>query len=37
MFVRRKKNPMKVRNKSAVMATPRNVEESGEAAAVGYD
>lgn len=37
MFVRRNTKPMKVKNKKAVTAAPRRVEDRGEAAAAGYD
>jgi hypothetical protein len=37
MFVRRTTNPMSVKNKKAVIATPRSVEDIGDDAAVGYD
>lgn len=36
MFVRRRRNPITVRNKKAVNATPNSVEESGDVAAAGY-
>jgi hypothetical protein len=36
MFVRRSTNPITVKNTNAVKATPRRVDERGEAAAVGY-
>jgi hypothetical protein len=37
MFVRRTTNPMSVKNKKAVIATPSSVDDIGEDAAVGYD
>lgn len=37
MFVRRTTNPMIVKNKKAVIATPSSVEDNGEDAADGYD
>ena len=37
MFVRRTTNPISVKNKKAVIATPSSVDDSGEDAAVGYD
>lgn len=35
-FVRRRVNPMAVRNRKAVNATPRSVDDSGDDAAAGY-
>jgi hypothetical protein len=37
MFVRRATNPMSVKNKKAVIATPSSVDDIGEDAADGYD
>lgn len=37
MFVRLMTKPMKVRKTKAVTATPRRVEDKGDAAAAGYD
>ena len=37
MFVRRRTKPMVVKNKKAVIATPRSVDDSGDVAAAGYD
>ena len=37
MFVRLTTNPMSVKNKKAVIATPSRVDDIGEDAAVGYD
>lgn len=37
MFVRRRTKPMIVRNRKAVIATPRSVDDSGDVAAAGYD
>jgi hypothetical protein len=37
MCIRRPTNPMTVRNKKAVMATPKSVDDRGDEAAAGYD
>lgn len=37
IFVRRTTKPIMVRNRKAVIATPRRVEDKGDEAAVGYD